>query len=197
MQTRLWIHTLLATSALIGPVATRAEAGAPSIVEVPVAEVILLESVRDESFRILLSFPDLDGLSGKTVVSARLMLPTISVEAPLRLQARAVACDWSAETVSWTTPWTDEGGDYRQGVRASCLLRPDREASSISINITSAVTEIVENGEANFGFLLLPDAPRGTGESRRAGIPSALRSSFSSLDHAKLLLLCAAESETD
>ena len=123
-------------------------------------EVIVLQCPEDGSFHILLSFSGLDVLD-RTVLSARLVLPAIEVEEPIRIQARPVSRAWSAASVSWTTPWSEPGGDVRPVVRGTSRLHPDRSSSlPISFNVSQAVRGIVNDGEGNYGFLLLPDRPR-------------------------------------
>jgi hypothetical protein len=83
----------------------------------------------------------------------------------LRLHAYPVTTSWSAGSVSWTTPWTRPGGDFDQDLYASTEIDLSRGATTVGLDLTLLIEEIVEAGRAADGFLITVDPSQGRGLS--------------------------------
>src|SRR5262245_13064302 len=110
------------------PAASPEEIQAPQVVEIRASDVVLLEDPLGDGVRVLLSFPDLDSLAGRDVVSARLVLSHLETSETIAIEASPVTRAWSRVDVSWTRPWTQPGGDCDRLDRGSFRVRPDRDA---------------------------------------------------------------------
>lgn len=64
--------------------------------------------------------------------------------------------DWSESSVNWSTPWTTKGGDFS----TSALASSNNSSYNVweDYDVTSAVTDMVENGGNNYGFIFKFDS---------------------------------------
>jgi hypothetical protein len=173
------------------------DASAPSVVALTAEAPVLIEAPEGAGFRVLVSFADLDRLVGKTVVSARLLLPHLGVTETLTLEAKAVTRAWDAASVSWSSPWETPGGDFDDGLRGSYRVTPDREAARpVGFNVSTAVRAIADGEVANHGFLIKVSGSSAgdDGEDRGAEIPAEAVSGLVSGGTVRLLVTCASGS---
>jgi hypothetical protein len=75
---------------------------------------VISHTVNNQMLSRVLFTVDLDLPEGVVVDHARFRLPNLSIsglEDDLVLIVVPVAAEWNPATVSWTTPWSEEGGD--------------------------------------------------------------------------------------
>jgi hypothetical protein len=151
MMVRLTVMSLVGLVMLCLPALASAEKAT-----LTAESVVLIEDPSDETFRALLKFTGFSRLEGKEIYSAKLILPHISVESPVRLVAHPVITAWDSSTVSWTSPWEDDGGDYDSDVRSVYDVYPGRDSGrQIWLNVTEYVRSIAD-GESDYGLMMFP-----------------------------------------
>jgi hypothetical protein len=83
----------------------------------------------------------------------------------LPLVIHPVMTDWNPGTVAWETGWNRPGGDFDEELFARAELNLGRGAGQVSVDVTSILKEIVEDGYTCHGFLLTVDRSEGIGFS--------------------------------
>lgn len=166
-------------------------AGAPGVIELAAEDVVVIAAPSERGARILVTFPGLEAL-GRTVISARLLLPHIEPAEDLSLEIRPLTRSWDPATVTWNYPWTMVGGDLDQDARAISRVPMDRDPGPIGLNITRIVRPIADEEQPNHGFIIkISDAFGGSEEGLElpAGAVSGLPAAASDI---RMILVCGA-----
>jgi hypothetical protein len=68
--------------------------------------------------------------------------------------------DWQENTANWTTPWTNEGGDYDSTTALDTYQYNGSENRLWhTFDVTSAVKDFVAEPESNYGFMVCAEFP--------------------------------------
>lgn len=117
--------------------------------------------------RCLFRAADLATLQNVAIARAALVVPFSgeAAERTLRLAVYPVTSEWSAGSVSWSSGWTREGGDFDEeiGARAEVDLRGGSAVARF--DVTAHVKEWLEEGASHDGFLLTAQPEFGEGVS--------------------------------
>jgi len=124
--------------------------------EIPIAEVTKLspsDSLQAGRFLIRFSLPK--ELDGATIDFAQLEI-SLGIEQaedrPVTLECCALAKDWNAQTVSWSEPWSNPGGDLSDSNKTVLTLYSGGEMFCRT-NITHLL-QVWADGGANYGLIL-------------------------------------------
>ena len=138
-------------------IAQEPELPIPGQFEIPVQLIVLIRAPEDGSFRLLLTFPDLDQLQGKLVYAARLLVPPIIIPEDIFLQPSLITTPWDPGTVDWDTPWAQPGGDYANEPGAFRHLPALRYSNNpLWLDVTRQVSSIAQLDRPNYGFIVKP-----------------------------------------
>lgn len=77
-------------------------------------------------------------------------------QSAMLVSAHPVTAMWDEATANWTTPWTAAGGDMGTA-EGTMPLGSARLNTWLRVDVTNAVTAMVENGATNNGFMLTSD----------------------------------------
>lgn len=189
----LMTAAILVAASVTNPLASGFDPSeAPSVVELVAQDVVILEAPDDRGARVLLTFPDLDQSSRRTVVSARLLLPHLEASEDLTLEVRTLIRPWSPSTVSWTFPWNRPGGDYNEQGREISRLAAGRDSTRpVAFNVTRQVRAISEEEHPNYGFLLKISNALGIVEGALE-VPTEVLEGLSLGSPVRLVIVCAA-----
>lgn len=124
---------------------------------IPVTETATIDPYTANAGRLLFRFDLPEDLDGAFIDYAELLFKVDS-EPPsshcIVIGGFPVSTDWDQETVSWSNPWTNTGGDHLDTVMATCL-DSRTENRLTSLDITEIVKFWVEKKIDNFGVILL------------------------------------------
>lgn len=73
---------------------------------------------------------------------------------PAEYDIHLITTDWSESSANWTTPWTNEGGDYDAN-KIETYYYPGNYNGWIEYTVTDAVQEMVEGTLDNYGFIIM------------------------------------------
>ncbi|MER2600370.1 MAG: 5'-nucleotidase C-terminal domain-containing protein [Caldilineales bacterium] len=77
-------------------------------------------------------------------------------QSAMLVAAHPVTKMWAEATANWTNPWTTAGGDM-DAAGPSVPLTSSRINTWLRLDVTAAVTKIIENGTSNYGFIVTSD----------------------------------------
>ena len=128
-----------------------------------VSDAIVIASEEGES-RVLVTVGSLSGLQGEFITSAELdfTLPGSTPSRSLELEVSNIERPWDGRP-TWTTPWTDAGGDTDPAWGTTAELTGGRAASRLILDVTQMVRAIISSDLANHGFLIRPADPDRSG----------------------------------
>ncbi|MDI6740819.1 MAG: DNRLRE domain-containing protein [Candidatus Edwardsbacteria bacterium] len=109
--------------------------------------------------RLLLKFDEIRVPSGSAIDYAELSWPVSSGNGSITIECLPLATDWNSTTVSWTSPWTTPGGDYRR----TGWLYPAVDLSAagkLAIDMTVIVDGWMKNS-GNYGVVVKRPRRRG------------------------------------
>lgn len=124
--------------------------------EIPIDEVTELsppDSLQAGRFLIKFSLPE--ELDGATIDFAQLEIKfgiEQQVNRPVTFECCALVKGWDAETVTWSQPWSNPGGDLSDSNKTVFVLYSGGE-TLCRANITHLV-QAWANGETNYGLIL-------------------------------------------
>ncbi len=122
--------------------------------------------------RILLKFDPLTSLDTNDVVMiAELRSAVNIVNAPdhsILLHANPIETNWNANSVGWSTPWTNSGGDIAEDLSVLGQISV-ADSQNVRLDVTRIIQRIVSGHIENYGLML-----RQVGELKR---PFAIRTS--------------------
>jgi hypothetical protein len=109
-----------------------------------------------QEIRVLVRYEIPEFLTSADILYAQLTgsadAAVIEGEGAVELEVLPVAKQWSPGSVSWTSPWTQPGGDLDGGFQRSFLVR--QGSQPIRIDVTELVTEWATGERANTGLML-------------------------------------------
>ncbi len=116
--------------------------------------------------RILLSLQPEVEAENAAVWKARLRFELAGTEAErvLPVVLHPITSPWNPGAVSWQSGWQTPGGDFDEELFARAELNLGAPGP-VSIDVTSLVKEIVEDGYTCYGFILTADRSVGVGIS--------------------------------
>jgi len=110
--------------------------------------------------RILVDFGELSVLKGKRILYAKFVfyLDTDTCSpAQSEVDIEPVTKPWSAQSVSWTSPWDSAGGDFTR--TGSCVATADRGLDGTFEVLLTPLVQSWANGRLrNDGLILVPQA---------------------------------------
>jgi hypothetical protein len=123
------------------------------------SDAVVIASGEAES-RVLVSVGSLSGLQGEFITSAELefTLPGNTPSSSVELEVSNLERTWDAGA-TWTSPWTNEGGDTDPVWGTTGELAGGRAATQLTVDVTQMVRAIVSGDLDNHGFLIQPAAP--------------------------------------
>jgi hypothetical protein len=123
--------------------------------EIPLEDARVIVSPEGAA-RILLKPTDLSAIEGRLVTDARLELTLSGDQATdeLQVQVRGVSREWNAETVSWSSPWENGGGDTVDFFHQTRSVAAGRNAVSLSFDVSQFVRPWATDDLAPNGFLI-------------------------------------------
>lgn len=108
--------------------------------------------------RFLLFFDLPDVLNGEEITYAEVVstanLPSVNRDEPIIFEAYPLTCSW-VQGASWSSPWTNQGGDYDLGRREIFTLKTGGQGS-VFIEVTRIVDRWVQGRATNYGLILIP-----------------------------------------
>jgi len=134
-------------------------------VTIPVTNGATIDSTSSDAGRLLFKFALPQELDGACIDYAELLFevkPEPSSTRRIVIGGFALNKDWDARSISWTEPWTSDGGDYIDTLMATCLNSKE-EKRLTSLDITEIVRLWVEEKVSNFGLILM-DSDRENGK---------------------------------
>jgi hypothetical protein len=111
------------------------------------------------SVRLLVSFGDLDSLSGKKILYAKccLNIDTSScVDVLGQVEVMPLTSTWSAVGVSWASGWNSPGGDFSSTFARIVGCQQSQDGDT-EILLTDLVQAWADGRIANHGIILIPD----------------------------------------
>jgi hypothetical protein len=127
-------------------------------------DVVTMHDPGGAVFRVLVTFPSLDGLVGRELHFARLLLPHLDVSEGIVLEAYPVTSPWDPETVTWDSPWVKPGGDFERRIHGSYRIHVSRDPEQpVWLDVTDYVYGITAHARRNYGLLIKPPDVLGTG----------------------------------
>jgi hypothetical protein len=115
--------------------------------------------------RFLLSFDLPDVLNGEEITYAEVVstanLPSVNRDEPVIFEAYPLTCGW-VQGASWSSPWTNQGGDYDLDRREIFTLKTGGQGSLL-IEVTRIVDRWVQGRATNYGLILIPVKMNGAG----------------------------------
>jgi len=130
-------------------------------VTIPVSQTAVICSGFDSNYgRLLFKFDLPKELDSAFIDYSEIIFkaepePSYSNAKLIVIAAYPLSRDWSADNVSWTSPWTNPGGDYIDSIYCSALLFKS-EDYQIGLDITPLVRLWIDNSLSNYGLILLP-----------------------------------------
>ena len=116
--------------------------------------------------RLLLAFPGLAELEGQWVTNATLSIPLgRAVATDVEVAVDALTRSWDAGA-TWTSPWTDAGGDLEGRLGTSVRLAAGR-AGILTADVTDVVRAMVEGEIEEHGLMLRPGSGSRSGFTAR------------------------------
>jgi hypothetical protein len=146
-------------------------------------EMAVIQSPESES-RFLMDFGSWEAVVGEQIIAVQLVIPGASglVDSETGVRVGPVATGWAGTSPTWTTPWTTPGGDWDD--RPQIALDPEdgRLGSSLVFDLTSLVTETIDNSIPWNGLLLAP------ADVSKAGFDALQMPDLDSIGDAELVL---------
>ena len=119
---------------------------------------ILMPGDDSTSYRLLFKFDLPSKLNDKRIDYAEIVffaeVDTLSRHSVL-LVAHPVTTGWNNAGVSWSNPWTTEGGDYNDSLYGIGLIKPRRDGR-VELDITRLVKRWVHESAPNYGIIIIP-----------------------------------------
>jgi hypothetical protein len=107
--------------------------------------------------RILLKFDPLTSLDSNDVVMIAKLRSTVNVvNAPARsilLHVDPLGTDWNANTVGWSSPWTNAGGDIEENLSVMGRIT-QADSQNVQIDITRIIKRIAAGSIDDYGIML-------------------------------------------
>lgn len=122
-----------------------------------VVQTATIDSTSSDAGRLLFKFDLPEELDEAFIDYAELLFKAEPKPASLRrvvVGGFPLTKDWNEGNVSWTNPWTDDGGDYIDTIMATCLNSKE-EARLTSLDITEILRLWIEEEISNFGLVLM------------------------------------------
>lgn len=121
------------------------------------AHAIISNPDTQEAPRALLMFNLPDDFAGKSITSAKLIVPlsfSVADSDLANLAIWPIGTTWSPDNVSWASPWNQAGGDVAD---SSYILYPTNDPSSrlVEIDISGIATAWAQEWYPNKGLMLM------------------------------------------
>jgi hypothetical protein len=154
MKPRTIILIIIATVIFCSP-----SAFSDNRVDIQVSEAAVIVPANDSvSSRLLFKFDLPTKLNDKRIDFAQIVfyakIDTSSRYSAL-LGGHAVTTNWNKAGVSWSNPWTIEGGDYNDSLYEIGLIKA-RTDGKVRLNITHLVERWVHESVPNYGIIIIP-----------------------------------------
>jgi hypothetical protein len=151
-----WILSLVLSLAITGSAAT---ALGDKRVEIDVSSACLISPGNDSlSSRVLLRFDLPSELDDKRIDYAEVVfkaeVDTLS-RYSVTFAGYPVTRGWIGAGLSWSSPWTNEGGDYNDSLYETGLVKT-RGDGTVRFDITRLVTAWQQGSLANYGLIIIP-----------------------------------------
>jgi hypothetical protein len=153
------VKQVLAVTIAVMVILSATLALADNRVDVSVSNACLISPGNDSlSSRILFKFDLPSKLDDKRVDYAEVVfeakVDTLSRHS-LMFVGYPLTTDWSAATSSWSSPWTNEGGDYNESLRQIGLIKAG-SYGQVRFDITRLVTAWQQGSVSNHGLIIMP-----------------------------------------
>ena len=162
-------------------IALLANAAHGYMTEISISEVAVISNEEGE-FRILFKLEAIDIPDSCRIDFATIVLPRLVNSPEVAFEVCAVTEPWSAATVSWTGPWSNDGGDLSDACLASWVIHPGVDGPGHFIDVTESVRSAHE-GAADYGLIIKPVA------GSRTGFDENLKPLFAKLGDLKVMVL--------
>ena len=132
---------------------------------IPVSHTATIDSISSDAGRILLKFDLPEELDKAFIDYAEVFFkaePNPSSTHRVVISGFPLTRSWDKQTVSWSSPWTNDGGDYVDTIMVTCL-DSKQESKLTSLDITGIVRLWIEEEISNFGLILM-DSDREDGK---------------------------------
>lgn len=119
------------------------------------------EDWNEYSSRIAIHFTLPEEVAGKEIIYTELFIPlsfadaVIVGDSVLEIQAFNIATDWTEENASWDYPWTEPGGDIDSLSSYSFAIKM-KVSEDVHLDVSRFVRSVVEDGQFNYGLMLIP-----------------------------------------
>lgn len=81
-----------------------------------------------------------------------------SEEGAVSFQAFMVTTEWGEETVGWSTPWENPGGDWDNGL-SSLWTSETGNGKTVYLDVTDFANDWVKHPSSNFGIIVKVSGP--------------------------------------
>jgi hypothetical protein len=81
----------------------------------------------------------------------------------LRLRFHPVTTAWTAGNVSWSSGWSEPGGDFDEDIVSSTDLDLSKGEATVFVDVSNVLKETLEIGQDLHGFLVTTDPTDATG----------------------------------
>jgi hypothetical protein len=151
-----WTLGVILSAVVILSVAT---ASADNRVDIYVSNAYLMSPGNDSlSSRVLLRFDLPSELDDKRIDYAEVVfkaeVDTLSRHS-VTFAGYPVTRDWIGAGLSWSSPWTNEGGDYNDSLYETGLIKA-RGDGTVRFDITRLVTAWQQRSLTNYGLIIIP-----------------------------------------
>lgn len=128
------------------------------LAEESVFEITAATTIAPDSGNARLLMKPVIGLPDTTMVIDRAILdlwvsPQTDDTTYISIRVHPITTNWSSETVSWTTPWTNPGGDFDEVNYAEYAISVPGE-QNIQVDLTDLVMRWVDGRLPYYGFLI-------------------------------------------
>ena len=128
-------------------------------VDIEVSNAAMMVAANDSlSNRLLFKFDLPSKLNDKRIDYAEILfhakIDTLSRYSAL-FAAHPLTTNWNKTGISWSSPWTTEGGDYNDSSCGIGLIKT-RNDGKIRLDITHLVKRWVHESVPNYGIIIIP-----------------------------------------
>jgi hypothetical protein len=97
-----------------------------------------------------------DGLDGKQIDFAELSFDIASLPGPyLEIEVYPLACSWEAQSVTWSSPWQNPGGDYDETDVVLVAIAVEGSVVKGHADVSDIVRSWVDGDRTNHGIILV------------------------------------------
>jgi hypothetical protein len=160
MQSRLCVTCAAVGAALAAGLTASARAATLDVAATPT-----VISDGEGSSRVLLEIGDLSRIRGKVISRATLEvdLPSVQVPRSLPVQVSPVLSSWTAGSASWSSPWTNEGGDLDDAYYDIVTLDPGSTGGKLRLDVSSMIRAMAVGEIGEYGLALTVPEYRAVG----------------------------------